>query len=184
MSNPTYLDRLLDSFRRLVAVETAKSFFYGTYEYTIHATNGTTVDASPNDTSIGLPEINSVEIRSDSLAEQVPKIGNLCHIIFVNGDATKPKCSWTQPDAVSATLLGGKQPIARQGDSTSSQLPAGMMFNVSVVPGPNTTLANGGGPVLGTALFQVLGLTTVPPGIPPTKPITGIVITGSPKVKT
>jgi hypothetical protein len=117
------LDRIFSSFRSLIQKLLAPTRYYGTYEYTIVATDGTTVDGTPNDTTRGLPSLNKLELRADSIAAQTPQTRNLCHVIFVNGDPTKPKCTWTQPDPTSAQLLGGSNPVARLGDQVQVFLP-------------------------------------------------------------
>lgn len=117
------LDRIFEGFRSLVAKLLAPTKYYATYEYTITGTAGTTVDCTPNDTTKGLPALNSVELRADSIASQNPQTGNLCHIVFLNGDPTKPKCTWTQPNPTAAQLLGGTNPVARLGDQVQVFLP-------------------------------------------------------------
>jgi hypothetical protein len=97
-------DRIWGPFRALVNLLVQPTRFYGTYEYTITSASSTAVSGTPNDTSLGLPSLNNVELRADSIATQTPTTGNLFHVIFVNGDPAKPKCSWTQPTAQSVTI--------------------------------------------------------------------------------
>lgn len=166
-------DRLWDAFRQLVGLVEVRTKFYATYEYTIQATDGLTVDVTPNDTTQGLPAMNKVQLRADTLASQTPKTGNLAHVIFANGDAAKPVCVWCQPNATKASVLGGSQAIARQGDSCSSNLPVGYTFVAGVL---GLVAPPGGGPVTGVGNFTITA--------PPVLPIPGIVISGSPKVTT
>ena len=147
--HPTGLDRLWTPFRRLVATATAPLRWLGTYEFTIQATNGTTVDASPTDTTLGLPGINGVELRADTLAEQAPTVGKLCHIQFLNGNLAKPKCVWCQPDAQRATILGGSLPSARQTDATQTTSGASVPF--TVVWSPTAAIPSQAGTITFTA---------------------------------
>lgn len=101
---PSALDRMWQYFRTLVRAELPELRFLGTYEYTILATDGSTVDGAPVDTSLGLPSLRQVELRADSIARQTPKLGDVCHVVFLNGDRTKPKCSWTAPDPTAVRI--------------------------------------------------------------------------------
>ena len=109
----TPLDRLWAGFRTLVLALTAPTRFYATYEYTITATDGTTVDATPNDTTTGMPPVNKAELRADTIGVQTPAVGNLCHIIFTDGNPAKPKCSWCQPQPTSVVVGAGATTLAR-----------------------------------------------------------------------
>ena len=141
-------DRIWESFRALVGLETAQMRFLGTYEYTIQATDGTTVDAASNDTSTGMPDVSRVELRADTIATQVPMVGNLCHIIFVDGNPAKPKCTWCQPAPVSAAIAGGGPAAGRVGDAVKVTIPEGTFL----------TAATGG--VLNDAPVDVTGTIT------------------------
>lgn len=112
-------DRMWAPFRRLVRTETFALRLYGTYEYTIQATDGTTVDAAPTDTTTGCPQINKAELRADTIATQTPTTGQLCHVVFANGDPRKPKVVWCQPSPASAAIAGGGAAVARVGDSVN-----------------------------------------------------------------
>lgn len=174
MSAAGTLDRLWDAFRKLVSAEVSQVRWNGTYEYTITATNGTTIDATPTDTELGLPGISSVQLRADSIATQTPTVGNTAHIVFLGGKLSRPVCVWTEPVGVSASLVGGGQPVARQGDFVSSAMPVGHTFTATIVnygtPPPVPVPLNAG-PVLLTIIPAV-------PPLPPTPPIQGTIITG------
>jgi hypothetical protein len=109
-------DRIWEAFRALVKLETQQARFFGTYEYTIQATDGNTVDATSNDTETGMPDVSGAELRADTIATQTPTVGQLCHIIFVDGNQAKPKCVWCQPAPQSAAIAGGGAGVARNGD--------------------------------------------------------------------
>jgi hypothetical protein len=114
------LDRIWRGFRALVEILIAPTRFYGTYEYTIAGTDGTTVDATPNDTSTGMPPVTKAELRADTIATQKPTSGNLCHILFTDGNPAKPKCVWCQPSPQNAAILGGGPAIVRVGDTVNA----------------------------------------------------------------
>ncbi len=120
------LDRLLSSIRSIIRAEFSAYRFYGIYEYSIDSTDGTTVDASPVDTSIGLPHIAKVVLASDNIGStSTPTVGKLCRIMFLNGSPTRPICVGCDGDAASiaigatgsVSLSGGGLGVARLGDT-------------------------------------------------------------------
>jgi hypothetical protein len=140
-------DRLWSSFRKLVALLVAPTRFYGRYNYTVANPSLTTIDGTPVDPSLGLPAINGVPLMSDSIATYTPPAGGLCHIMFLDGDPAQPICVWTAGTATVVNVMGGGNPVARQGDQTQSFLP------------PTLTLACsgtlGGTPFVGTAVTVI-----------------------------
>lgn len=117
-------DRIWEAFRALVRLETQQARYLGTYEYTIQATDGATVDATANDTSTGMPDVSRAELRADTIATHVPTVGNLCHITFVDGNPAKPKCTWCQPAPASAAVAGGGPAVTRVGDAVRVEFTA------------------------------------------------------------
>jgi hypothetical protein len=130
-------DRIWGPFRSLVNLLIQPTRFYGTYEYTITGTNGTTVNATPNDPSLNLPSINGAELRADSIATQTPTVGNICHIIFVNGDPAKYKCSWSAPSPQSAAIAGGTSGVVRQSDAIGMGVLTAGPYTVSQTTPPS-----------------------------------------------
>lgn len=126
---PTIQDRLLTAFRALVRAEFPQYTYLGIYEYAIRATDGSTVDCDPVDTTIPLPSLAKVPLRSSILGETVtPQAkGERCLVMFVNGDPTRAICVSTDPypkaaqigDATTTTLklAGGVLPAARATDA-------------------------------------------------------------------
>lgn len=91
--SPTTLDRLLDSFRKLVRAELPTFTFTGLWEYSVQATDGTTIDCSPTDTAIPLPSLAKVPMLSGLMGEISPAVvGKKCVIVFLNQDPTKARC--------------------------------------------------------------------------------------------
>lgn len=112
-------DRIWGPFRALVNLLIQPTRFYGTYEYTITGTDGSTVNGTPNDPSLNLPAINGAQLRADSIATQMPTVGNLCHIVFVDGNPAKFCCVWSAPSPESAAIVGGGSASARKGDEVT-----------------------------------------------------------------
>ena len=108
-------DRLWDPFRRLVALLVAPTRFYGRYRYTISNPTKATVDASPVDSTLGLPSLQGVQLNSDAIFTYLPTSGAECHIQFLDGNPALPRCVWTAG--------GGPNPVARVGDQVQSFLP-------------------------------------------------------------
>lgn len=96
--DPSVSDRFLSFLRQLIRAEMPRLTFLGTYEYSVQATNGTTVDASPTDTSLSLPGLTKVAIRLP-VGTSKPAVGSPVLIQFVNGDPTRPVCVAHDPSA-------------------------------------------------------------------------------------
>lgn len=90
---PTELDRLLVSIRKIIRAEFPQLTYMGFWEYAVSATDGTTIDCSPTDTAIPLPALAKVPLISGLLGElATPVVGKKCVILFLNGDPTKARC--------------------------------------------------------------------------------------------
>jgi hypothetical protein len=84
-------DRLVDDIRALVREEVESLTFLGVYEYSVTSTDGTTVDAQPTSSTIPLPALRKVTIRTGIPGASVkPGTGSLLAVSFLNGDPTKP----------------------------------------------------------------------------------------------
>lgn len=171
-------DRLAASINALIDRKLAPTRFFGRYSYTISNPTESTIDGTPNDKTLGLPEIQGAPLASDSIATYLPPGGGECHVMFVDGNPTKPRCVWTEGQPTQAEILGGPTPIARIGDTTQ-------------------TMVTGLGTALATCLFQFVGPTGVggsmlvgsPYTLAPvsvfqiTTACSGTITTGSQKVK-
>ena len=179
---PSAMDRLLASLRAIIRAELPQLTFFGSYEYSIQGAGPSTVDVQPTDTTIGLPTLTSVPLRSSLLGSVVTTqaIGGLALIRFVNGDPSRPVCTSITtipeqatidatgvinigPSAAKVVLAGGTQGVARVGDSVTIFLAPG-----SYVTGTMTPVSGSPVPFVGT-LSVVNGMS-------------GIIGSGSPNV--
>jgi len=88
----TAIDRLTRALRAIIRDEFPNIRFYGVYEYAIQSVSDGLVDASPVDTTLGLPAISKMKMRPGLLGETVkPTAGKLCRVVFINGDRTRPE---------------------------------------------------------------------------------------------
>lgn len=106
---PTAMDRLCAAFRMLVRAELPTLTFLGTYEYAVQDVHGSvpnvTVDCSPTDTTIALPSLTNIAMRSAADgATGEPTKGNLCRVIFLNGDPSKPVITGTDSTVANAQI--------------------------------------------------------------------------------
>lgn len=165
---PTPLDRLLNALRSIIRGEFPTITFFGTYEYAITATDGTTVDCTPTDPSISLPALNKVPLRADAIATQTPTPGALCHVLFANGDPSKPYCVWTQPSPASATIgaqatsvtIGEGATTLARGPAVTALIAALGTFAGAMASASNFGQVNTAGTALGTALGVLPPATT------------------------
>jgi hypothetical protein len=87
---PSVSDRLLAALRALIRQETQDRLF-GLYGYSIVGTSGATINATPTDTSIGLPPITNLPLQPGLLGESVtPPPAGACLVAFINGDRQRP----------------------------------------------------------------------------------------------
>lgn len=151
------LDRLMANIRRIVRSEFPNYTYQGIYEYSIQSVSDSLVDADPVDTSIGLPSIAKMPMRSSILGETVtPTVGKLCLVMFVNGVPSRPmvfSCAAKNEeidvdatsaahfgDSASAITVGGSgPPCARLGDT----LLAGGMFAGTITSGSSKVTVGG-----------------------------------------
>ena len=172
------IDRIAAAVRAMIRAELPRLRFLGIYSYTVQAANGSRVDVTPTDTTLGLPSIPGLPISPSILGEGVTgaKVGSIALVEFVNGDRTRPvvvslsapssqatvDASGTLalgPGATQVTLAGGTAPIARRGDA------------VTVYLGSSPIAVSG--TINGTASF--VGTFT------PAGPAVGIIARGNPK---
>ena len=84
-------DRLGSVFRLLVGAFTRSSFYHGRYEYRVETASDTHLDLRPARSSVGLPSLANVPMRSGSPgATGTPAIGSSCEVQFLDGDPTRP----------------------------------------------------------------------------------------------
>lgn len=113
--DPPPSDRLLATIRAIIRAEDPVRSFRGIYEYTVQATNGTTVDCDATDTTISLPlHLAKVPIRTSVTGEAVnlpaTVVGLRCLVAFVNADPTRPVI-------IGLDAIPGALPAARQTDA-------------------------------------------------------------------
>lgn len=134
-------NRLFDAIRRIIRSEFPSYAYHGIYEYAVQSASSMKVDATPVDTSLGLPFISNIPIKSSIMGETVtPTVGNVVLVAFVNGSPSRPvvigceatnqavssKASLTMtldapamqvgPGAVTVQVAGVGPPAARIGD--------------------------------------------------------------------
>ena len=159
-------DRLLGALRAIIDSRVAGLRFYGRYEYRISNPSATTIDASPVDSTRGLPDLQNVPIVSDSIATYVPPVGGLCRIQFVNGTQTRPECVWTQGTAKQAAIAGGASAltVAPWSEALSATLVglASALSNCGTPPPPSAVVLAATLVAAGGALATSLGALPPP----------------------
>jgi hypothetical protein len=133
-------NRLASALEAVIARQVERARFLGRYEYTISSPTSTTVDATPVDTSLGLPELQAVPICADSISSYVPPDGGTCHIMFLNGRRSRPVCVWTDEAPTMAQILKGAIPVALQGSTVTVLWPGAIPIAgyCSTLPPPGT----------------------------------------------
>lgn len=143
-------DRTLGPIQQVIKKELAHTRFFGTYRYTISNPSTKTIDGTPMDTTLGLPDIQNVPLASDSISTYSPPNGGEAHIIFLDGSPAYPRCTWTDGTATVVNLRGGGNPVARLGDQTQSFLPPTLVLQGVGTSGPFTATATIPNPISGS----------------------------------
>jgi hypothetical protein len=148
---PTPLDRLLTAIRLIIRAELPQLTYFGTYEYSIQSSSGSTVDVSPVDTTISLPSMTAVPLVSSLQGQVVTPNSGLCRIRFINGDPSQPICVGIVdipssstigatgqlnigPSASKIVFANGTLGIARVGDMITLYIPPGCYVTGMITP--------------------------------------------------
>ena len=151
-SNPTSKDRLLDSLRSLVLseIQSQRLNYAGWFEYTIDSVHGdppdVTLDCTPTDASLGLPDLSKVSCQPgiDGITA-IPTAGMNCVVSFLNRDPASPRI-------VGVDSLG-VNPVARLGDQVTLFLPPSMpIVGLISLLGPFAGVATVASPITGTII--------------------------------
>ena len=138
-------DRVLGPIQALIDSRVAPTRFYGRYAYTVSNPSDTTVDAAPVNPSLGLPDLQNVPLRADSIASFTPSDGCACDVMFLDGLPTQPVCVWCEADSNNgpATVTIGPQngaapPAARVNDTVVCLFPPLMQIagTIGTPPAP------------------------------------------------
>ena len=152
-------DRVLGPIQQVIQKETAPTRLFGRYQYTTSNPSATTIDASPKNTKLGLPELQNVPLQISGSSKVTPPSGVDCTIEFLDGYL--PVCTWVDPTPTEVDIASGTNPVARLGDLVNSFLPPTL---------PLIGTVNGTQPFVGTVTIAT--------------PISGSIIGGSSSVKT
>jgi hypothetical protein len=149
---PTTDDRLLRAIRQLIREEFPVADYRGVYEYAIQSTDGSTVEASPTDTSIGLPSLTKVPLRVNSFGVITPSVGSTCLVSFVNADPSRPFILGTTPNpslvTVNTGLGAGEHVITTE---AAINIVASLLHSLSIQIG-----TAGSSPLTGTSLAALI----------------------------
>jgi thiol-disulfide isomerase/thioredoxin len=128
-------DRFLGAIEALVRRLIAPTRFYARYNYTVSNPTLTTVDLTPINAKLGLPDLQNVPITADALASFIPGTGR-AHVQFLDGDRAQPVCVWCEADSTSgpgtitfAPSVAGALAIARISDTVIVQFPPAMQIS-------------------------------------------------------
>jgi hypothetical protein len=151
------VDRVLGPVQQIVQKELAPLRFFGRYSYTISNPSNTTIDGSPTDTTLGLPDLQNVPLTGDSLASYTPPSGGTAHVMFVNGDPTQPVCVWTEADSTNgpsaiaiAPQASGQNGIARVSDTVIVTFPPLIQVAGTIAGAPFVGVATFTSPAIGS----------------------------------
>lgn len=117
--SPTTDDRLLAAIRAIIRAEFPRLTYTGVFEYAIQSVTGSgasaTVDASPTDTTIPLPDITGCPLAPIVGATCKPVPGTLALVLFLNADPTRPLCISMDASPLTLTLDGVLNTIGATG---------------------------------------------------------------------
>jgi hypothetical protein len=148
-------DRVLGPIQQIVQKEVADMRLFGRYRYTTSNPTATTVDATPKNSKLGLPDLQNVPLRISGSSKVTPASGADCDIMFADGCV--PICCWVDQTPTEVDIASGGNGAGYLGAQVQLFFPPVVTF-VSVTP-----------PLSGT--MQIVS------------PLTGIVTQGSSIVK-
>lgn len=158
-------DRVLGPIQQVIQKEIAPHRFFGRYAYTISNPSLASIDGSPVNSNLGLPDLQNVPLVGSALASYVPPPGGRCRIEFVDGDPTQPECTWTEADSSK-----GPTQVTLAPQTIPAQALGRVNDTVICIFPPLMQIA---GTVAGAPFVGVLTITT---------PAIGSIQTGSPNV--
>ena len=159
-------DRVLGPIQQLVQQALGPLRFFGRYRYSVTNPTVSTIDGSPIDPSIGLPDLQNVPIQASSVASVVPASGGEAHVMFLDGIPTQARCVWVEADATT-----GPSAITLAPQDTAGVSPVARVNDTAVVFFP--PLIQVAGTLNGQPFVGVAAITT---------PANAIIQTGSPIV--
>jgi hypothetical protein len=165
-------DRTLGPIQQVIQKELAPTRFFGRYRYIVSSPSTTTIDGSPMDTTLGLPDLQNVPLASDSISVYTPPNGSEAHIEFLDGSPAFPRCVWTAGNSNSIAVANGTNPDAKLGDTVQSVISGSSLVLVG------TTLALAG-VTLGACTVTATGIIFLQGN----QPISGTITTGSAGLK-
>lgn len=157
---PSPLDRLLTALRNLIRAELPQYTYCGLYEYTIQAVNPSSgaVDLAPTDTTIPLPLLSAIPLKTSLLGESViATTGSLALVEFVNSDPTRPVVV-----SIGATIFMGTIDASQ----TVNVGPSGSV-NLGIAASPLSRINDTATIYFDVSVPLVLaGVVTTPPAVP------------------
>jgi hypothetical protein len=148
-------DRVLGPIQQVIQKEVADMRLFGRYQYTTSNPSSSTIDATPKNSKLGLPDLQNVPLRISGSAKVTPASGVDCDIMFADGCV--PVCVWCDQTPTEVDEASGTNPAGYLGSQVQLFFPPVVPF-VSVTP-----------PLSGT--MQIVS------------PLTGIITQGSSIVK-
>ncbi len=169
---PTDADRLLRAFRKLITSCMPQLVYWIAHEYTVIESDGTTFSGLPTDADFS-PQLPTRVPYAPSLAGSqcvVPQ-GTLAHVVFVNADASKPRCvGFDLPSVPTSATVDASASLVL--GPTSDQIRVGGSDNAVLVARADATVLRDGDTVSispGNMSGPVTGVITITlgQGVPP-----------------
>ena len=133
-------DRVLGPIQQVIQKEMAPSRLYGRYRYTTSNPSASTIDCTPKNTKLGLPDLQNVPLHISSSSKITPASGADCDIEFLDGYI--PACTWIDQTPTEVDIASGTNPAGYLGAQVQMFFPpivSGTMI-VSGVPTPFTAV--------------------------------------------
>lgn len=131
-------DRVLGPIQQVIQKETADLRLFGRYRYTVSNPTSTTIDATPKNANLGLPDLQNVPLHISGSSKVTPADGVDCIIMFADGYI--PECVWCDQAPTEVDIASGTNPAGYLGAQCQLFMPpvvSGVMI-VSGVPTPFT----------------------------------------------
>ncbi len=128
-------DRVLGPIQQVILKETAPARMYGRYQYTTSNPSSSTIDATPKNTKLGLPDLQNVPLKISGSSKVTPASGVDCTIEFEDGFI--PICSWVDQTPTEVDVASGTNPAGYLGAQVQVFFPPVVSGFAVIPPSPS-----------------------------------------------
>jgi hypothetical protein len=128
-------DRVLGPLQQVIQKETAHTRLNARYRYTTSNPSASSVDCSPKNNALGLPDLQSVPLHISGSSKVTPASGVDCDIEFLDGYI--PVCTWIDQTPTEVDVASGTNPAGYLGAQVQTFFPPVVTGTAIIPPSPS-----------------------------------------------